>query len=114
MKEDRIYLDHILNCIDDIETFTLGGESEFCGSRLIQAAVIRNLEVIGEATKRISGNLRNWYPQMPWKEMAGLRDVLIHDYMGVDLEIVWNVVVDELPPIRQQLIRILSELDKNN
>lgn len=87
-----MYLRHILECIETIEENTHSGEQAFYRSKMIQDAVIRNLKIIGEATKRISEELRNQYPQIPWREMAGLRDVLIHDYFGIDLNIVWNVV----------------------
>lgn len=71
--------------------------------------MIRNLEVLGEATKRISQDLRRQYPQLPWREMAGLRDVLIHNYFGVDNEIVWNVVEKELPTLKEQIIDMLND-----
>lgn len=108
MKDDKVYLLHILQCIKDIEEFTAGGRTAFYQSRLIQAAVIRNLEVIGEATKHISDDLRQQYTHIPWKQMAGLRDVLIHDYMGVDLEIVWNVVDKNLPAVKEQIEEIIA------
>ena len=72
-----------------------------------QDAVIRNLEVIGEATKNLSSELRNRYPNVPWKSMAGVRDRLIHHYSGVDLEIVWNIVVVELPDVALQIADII-------
>lgn len=92
MKNDKVYLHHILECIENIESYIPNGESDFFSSKLIQDAVIRNLEIVGEATKRISRDLREQHPEVPWREMAGLRDVLIHNYFGVDNEIVWNVV----------------------
>lgn len=107
MKNDAIYLKHILASVNDIEEFTSEGRNKFYESRLIQAAVIRNLEVIGEATKHVSKEIRKWYPETP---MAGLRDVLIHDYMGVDLDIVWNVVQYEIPGIKKKIVAILDEL----
>jgi uncharacterized protein with HEPN domain len=109
LKNNALYLKHILKSITDIEEFTSEGRNQFYESRLIQAAVIRNLEVIGEATKHISKDIRRLYPEMPWKQMAGLRDVLIHDYMGVDLNIVWNVVQREIPSIKKMIVIILSE-----
>jgi uncharacterized protein with HEPN domain len=109
MKTDRIYLTHILECIDNINTY-VDEEKVFLASRLIQDAVIRNLEVIGEATKKISKELREKENGVPWSEMAGLRDVLIHNYFGVDLFIVWKVVENELPKIKPELQRIKSEI----
>lgn len=110
MKSNRVYVEHILTSISDIESFTQSGRDGFEQSKLIQAGVIRNLEVLGEATKRISSDLKSWYPEVPWKQMAALRDVLIHDYMGVDLNIVWNVVENELPRLKHQLTAILIDI----
>jgi uncharacterized protein with HEPN domain len=103
MKNDQLYLTHILECITNIESYLPNGKEDFFSSRLIQDAVIRNLEVIGEATKRISKEFRDQHPNVPWREMAGLRDVLIHDYFGVDNGIVWNVVEKEIPPLKEIL-----------
>jgi Uncharacterized conserved protein len=107
MKDDTVYLIHVLECIRQIEEYTINGCEEFMKSRLIQDAVIRNMEIIGEATKRVSPGLREQHPEIPWKEMAGMRDVLIHDYMGVDLKIVWNVVSRNLAEIKKPLKRLL-------
>jgi len=103
MKDDSLYLTHILECIANIEDYTSDGKETFLNSKIIQDAVIRNLEIIGEATKRISKNLRSQNPNIPWREMAGLRDVLIHDYFGIDVKIVWNVVEQELPRLKQKI-----------
>ena len=108
MKDDSVYLIHVLECIKQIEEYTINGREEFMNSRLIQDAVIRNIEIIGEATKQVSPGLRNEHPEIPWKEMAGMRDVLIHDYMGVDLQIVWNVVARNLAEIKEHLRGLLS------
>lgn len=106
MKEDKIYLLNILEAIEKIETYTVSGKDEFIKSTLIQDGVIRNLEIIGEATKRISPDLREQHTDIPWRQMAGLRDVLIHDYMGVDLVTVWNVVYRELPKVKSKVKEI--------
>lgn len=97
MKDDKVFLQNILECIVKIETYTNSGREEFMGSDLIQDAVIRNLEIVGEATKRVSQGIKEQHQEIPWRQMAGLRDVLIHDYMGISLKIVWNVVQNELP-----------------
>ncbi len=102
MKEDKIYLLNILEAIEKVETYTVSGKDEFIKSTLIQDGVIRNLKIIGEATKRISQDLREQHTDIPWRQMAGLRDVLIHDYMGVDLGTVWNVVYRELPKVKSK------------
>lgn len=108
MKRNELYLQHILECVITIEEYTHEGQQAFYESKIIQDAVIKNLEIIGEATKRISKEFREQHIQMPWREMAGLRDVLIHNYFGVDLGIVWNVVEQELPKLKAYLIDILN------
>lgn len=108
MKDNKIYLRHIKECIENIESYTPNGEDDFFSSKLIQDAVIRNLEIIGEATKRISKDFREQHPHVPWREMAGLRDVLIHDYFGVDNGIVWNVVENEIPPLKEKITDMLN------
>ena len=74
-------------------------------------AVIRSLEIMGEAAKKIPDNLRRKYSKIPWKEMAGIRDKLIHEYHGVDLEIIWKVVKEELPPVKPNILKMLKELE---
>lgn len=108
MRNDEVYLRHILECIENIELYCPNGKKDFFSSKLIQDAVIRNLEVIGEATKNISQTLRQQHPILPWREMAGLRDVLIHNYFGIDNEIVWNVVEKEIPTLKDQIKKILN------
>lgn len=112
MKDDRLYLIHILERISRIESYITGKRENFTQSPLIQDAVLRNLEIIGEAAKRVSPLLRERYPQIPWRRIAGLRDVLIHHYDGVDLEEVWNIIVKDLPILKKQLQTILENWEK--
>jgi uncharacterized protein with HEPN domain len=91
MKDDRVFIEHILLCIDKIQEYTKSlTAQDFNNTELIQDAVIRNIEIIGEATKKISNDLKSQYPEIPWKEMSGMRDKLIHDYFGVDVDVVWK------------------------
>ena len=80
MKDNRLYLSNIKECIEQIESYTVDGKETFLQNRMIQDAVIRNCEIIGEATKRLSLDFRAKYPDIPWQQMAGFRDILIHDY----------------------------------
>ncbi len=108
MKDDLIFLQHIADAIKDIEEYTRGGKEEFFSTKMIQDAVIRNLEIIGEAVKSISPAVRIEYSDVPWKQIAGLRDVLIHHYFGVDLETVWLVAEKRLPGLLQRIEFLLS------
>ena len=102
----------ILDVIAKIELCGAVGQERFLAESHWQDAVIRQLEVIGEATKRLSPELRGQYPEIAWRRMAGLRDVLIHDYMGVDLGVVWGVTQRALPDLKLQIQTILNERDR--
>ena len=110
----RDYLDYIQDIVDsviDIENFIRGmGFNDFSQDKKTINAVVRSLEVIGEAAKRVSESLRKKYPRLPWKEMARMRDKLIHGYSGVDVEIVWKVVKDEIPPLKPSIEQVLKDL----
>lgn len=111
-KEQRVYLAQILERIIRIQTYTKTGKESFLADHLIQDAVIRNLEVIGEAASRIAAEYRAAHPQFPWRGMTALRNVLIHDYEGVDLQKVWRVIEKELPPLKAAIERILPPLEE--
>ena len=103
-KNDKAYLDHILDRATKIIQFTTGlTESDFLKDEKTQSAVIRELEVIGEASKRISEEYKNDHSGIPWKLMAGMRDVLIHDYEGVDALTVWDTIKNDVPLLIKQL-----------
>jgi len=110
VKDNRVYLLQILDLIEKIESYTHGGRDEFMASPMIQDAVIRNFEIIGEAVKQVSEQVKTEHPEIPWRNIAGFRDILIHRYMGVDLEAVWNVVVSEIPTLKSVIIEILSDV----
>lgn len=110
MTGDAVYLQHILDAIATIERYVAVGHDVFMTASHWQDAVVRQLEIIGEATKQLSQDLRSRHPKVPWRRMAGLRDVLIHDYMGVDLATVWGITQRDLPPLKRQLDAVLREI----
>jgi len=112
MKRDKAYLKHILDAISNIEKFIEGIEKEdFLSNVEKQYAVLRGLEIIGEATKNLSEKLKAKYPQIPWKEIVGMRDKLIHQYFGVNLDLVWETIKTKLPELKNQILRILKEIE---
>lgn len=115
MKSDKIYILHIIDSMDQISEYTDQISSEeFKEVRLIQDAVIRNFEIIGEAAKNVSDQTRKKYPHIPWKKMAGMRDKLIHNYMGVDLDAVWNTIEEIIPTIREELVKVAHSMENGN
>lgn len=109
-REIRLYLDDLLESIALIEEYVKDiDEITFEGDSQIQDSVIRRLEIIGEAVKRLPDELKDKYSQIPWKEIAGLRDVLTHEYFGVSMPRVWKVIIDDLPKLKEQIERIHEE-----
>ncbi|MFQ5905937.1 MAG: DUF86 domain-containing protein, partial [bacterium] len=109
-RRDQDYLGDIREAIQRIAAYTVGLTYEqFMKDNKTQDAVIRNLEVIGEATKNLSSHLRKTYPQIPWKDLAGMRDKMIHHYFGINYEIVWTIAKGELPGLLPKIEDILTK-----
>ena len=114
MNDDKLYLLQILDCMRQIQEYTRSGREAFMATRMAQDAVIRNFEIIGEATKRVSDTLREKHPDVPWRRLAGLRDVLIHQYNRVDLDEVWNIVERDVPDLKRKIEAILQGLGEGS
>lgn len=109
-EEDKVFVGHILESIDLIQVYTEQlTEGEFFVHQQVQDAVIRRLEIIGEAVKNLSSEVKRKRPNIPWQQIAGMRDVLIHEYFGVDLKLTWKTVEKDLPFLKQELLSLLQE-----
>ena len=108
MKDDRVYLLHVVDCIERIRKYTRDGQGAFIADTLIQDAVLRNLEVIGEAVKNLPEEIRELNPQIEWRKIAGIRDILIHQYFSVDLEIIWDIVENKIPDLETGVQKIIQ------
>lgn len=109
VKDDRVYLGHVREAIQDIQRYAEVGQDAFMTDRMCQDAIIRKLEVIGEAVKHLSEETKRLRHEIPWRRIAGMRDRLTHDYFGVDLSLVWAVVAQELPNLQSAVEQLLSE-----
>ncbi|KAF0133597.1 MAG: hypothetical protein FD145_1213 [Candidatus Saganbacteria bacterium] len=114
MKRDyRVYLDDIIGAIEKIEKYINGLTfDEFSRDEKTIDSVIRNFEIIGEAAKNVPEEIRQEYPKIPWKEMAGMRDKLIHEYFGVKIEVVWETIKKRLPNVKALSKKALEEMGK--
>jgi uncharacterized protein with HEPN domain len=109
VKDDGVYLQHIRDALDDVAAYCGSGRDAFMGDRMRQDATLRKLEVIGQAVKNLSEQTKSRRPEIPWKQIAGMRDKIIHDYFGVNLEIVWAVVEKELPKLKLAIAALLTD-----
>lgn len=114
MKSDRVYLLHIRDAVERIEQYASHGHEAFLKEHHWQDGIVRQLEIIGEATKHLSPQFREAHAQIPWQRIAGLRDVLIHDYMGVDVAAVWDIVQNRVPELKSLIKAALKEDSSSN
>ncbi len=111
-KDALVFVNHIFDDIKRIEIFSKGLTKEhFLKDELRQYALIRAIEIIGEAVKNIPISIKNKYPLTSWKDIVGTRDVLIHHYFGVDLNIIWDIVKHEIPKLKQQIIKMKEDME---
>lgn len=114
-KSDLVYLKHIIDAIDRISEYLEEKDfDEFKETNLLKAGVIREIEIIGEASKKISENLKEKYKNIPWKRISGMRDKLIHHYFGVDIDAVYKTSTEEIPKLKIDISAILIDLENNN
>lgn len=112
-RDDIVYLYHIIESIELIEQFVEGIDiGDFIDNKMIHSAVIRQLEIIGEASKLVSDDLKNKYTAIPWKIMGDMRNILIHEYFGVDLIAVWDTVKNDIPKLKQDVNEIIESEGK--
>ena len=109
MKDDTVYLRHIRECIRRIRENTVDGREQFLATHMIQDAVLRNLQTLGESTQRLSDALKAKRPKVEWRRIAAFRNVLVHNYLGIDLEQVWKIVDQDLPELERVIAALLAE-----
>jgi uncharacterized protein with HEPN domain len=110
VKDDRLYLHHILECIGFVGEFTKEGKEFFFADRKTQDAVVRNLQILAESTTRLSDHLKAPHSSVDWHAISAFRNVVVHDYLGVDLQQVWRIVENSLPVLKRTVEAILREL----
>ncbi len=111
MRDYRLYLDDVLQAVKKVEKYTRGITfAKLIKNDLLVDGITRNLEIIGEAAKNIPMDIKKKYPYIEWKKIAGFRDILAHEYFGIDLEVMWDIVKNKLPDLRKKISYILKTL----
>lgn len=110
MKDARVYLRHILSCIERIRTYTGGEEAYFLDDAKTQDAVLRNLQILAESTQRLPEDLKRQYSAVDWRGIAGFRNVVVHNYLGVDLQQIWSIIEHDLPLLETTVRNMLNDL----
>jgi uncharacterized protein with HEPN domain len=108
VKDERLYLIHIVECVTRIQQYTSEGKDAFMSDTKTQDAVLRNLQTLAESTQRISANLKVAHPEVEWSKVAGLRNILVHDYLGINLVRIWEILEHGLPELKNQVASILE------
>jgi uncharacterized protein with HEPN domain len=111
MKDERLYLVHITECIERVRRYTIGGRGAFFADEMVRDATIRNLQIMAESAHRLSDATRSRHPEVDWTRIRGFRNIVVHKYMGVDLEIVWDVVEKDLDQLDAVMGQELPDLD---
>lgn len=111
MSKDLLYLTHILECIEKIEAYTVDGFDMFANDMKTQDATLRNLHVLAESATRISESLQSQYPDVPWRSIAAFRNVVVHDYLGLELHQVWAILSNDLPSLKQIITEMLGDIE---
>lgn len=111
-EADEILLAHMRECLERIREYAGGERSRFIESRLVQDAVIRNLQTLAESSQRLSSEIKTTEAQIPWRELAGFRNVIVHGYLGIDIPAVWLVIEQDLPPLTDAIDRMAARLDQ--
>ena len=109
-KDSLLYLEHMLDCIARIEEYTAGGMETFMQSKLIQDAVVRNLQVMAESSQRLPDDVKSRSTEIPWRDISGFRNILVHDYLGLDLNVIWSVVEQDIPSLRLVLEKLQQSI----
>ena len=114
-KNDLVFIEHILDSINAIKEFSRNiSKGELISNRLKQSAIVREIEIIGEASKNISENLKKEHQKIEWKEITGTRDKMIHHYFGVDIDIIWNIIKKDIPVLEKQIRKIKEKFRQQN
>jgi uncharacterized protein with HEPN domain len=109
VRDDRFYLVHILECIQNIQDDTAGGKSSLIANRTFRDAVMRNLHLLAESSTRIGDAFKAEHPEIPWKPVARFRNVAVHDYLDIDYDEIWDIITEDLPPLKAHVTRIVGE-----
>ena len=111
MKSESVYLRHILECIRRLEEDVAGGQEQFLASHTVQDAVLRNLQTMAESTQRLSDSLKAAQPSVEWQRIGAFRNLLVHNYLGIDLNVVWEIVERDVPEVKRATLEMLDYLE---